>query len=140
MTAPKDFKSAHFLIVDDYKSMRILLKGNLQGMGINKISEASSGNAAYKYLCETIADPTKKIDFVVTDMLMEDGSGIDLVKSIRADQKLKHLPVLMITSMADIENMLNAVKAGVSDYIVKPWEPSELERKLGIIFKKHYTA
>lgn len=134
-TLPADLKEKQFLVTDDYESMRIMLSDHLQQLGIKKIHFASSGSEAFQVIKKNLSGP-QKVDFVLTDMLMENGSGIDLVKAIRSDLTLKDLPVLMITSMSEIEHMLNAVKAGVNDYIVKPWEIDDLAKKISDVYER----
>ena len=121
-------KDMQILIVDDASSMRRLLKNILNQLGFNNIIEADDGTTAMVELS------SEKIDLVVTDWNMPKMTGIELLKNIRADPNLKSIPVLMIIVEAFQGNIIVAVKAGVSDYIVKPFNAKTLEEKIERIF------
>ncbi len=118
------------LIVDDFSTMRRIVKNLLRDLGFNNTVEADDGLTALPIL--------KKggIDFVVTDWNMPGMQGIDLLKTIRADDELKHLPVLMITAEAKREQIVEAAEAGVNGYIVKPFTTAVLKEKLDKIFER----
>ncbi|MDD1783252.1 chemotaxis response regulator CheY [Enterovibrio sp. ZSDZ35] len=118
------------LIVDDFSTMRRIVKNLLRDLGFNNTVEADDGLTALPIL--------KKggIDFVVTDWNMPGMQGIDLLKTIRADDELKHLPVLMITAEAKREQIVEAAQAGVNGYIVKPFTAATLKEKLDKIFER----
>lgn len=118
-----------FLIVDDFASITMMLTNSLNKMGIKKIQSANSGNAAYKIIEGQIGKPNE-IQFVISDFNMPNGTGLDLVKAIRANSALKKLPMLLLTSQAEIEVVLECVQAGVNDYMIKPWQDEELKKKL----------
>lgn len=126
---PDHLKELQFLIVDDYASMTLLLKADLKKIGVHKILSANSGNSAYKIIKDNINTATE-VQFVITDLLMPDGTGKEMTALIRNDPTTKHLPILMISSMTDINLMLDCVKTGISDYIVKPWELTDLVSKI----------
>ncbi|RJX73821.1 chemotaxis protein CheY [Vibrio sinensis] len=118
------------LIVDDFSTMRRIVKNLLRDLGFNNTQEADDGLTALPML--------KKggFDFVVTDWNMPGMQGIDLLKHIRADADLKHLPVLMITAEAKREQIIEAAQAGVNGYIVKPFTAATLKEKLDKIFDR----
>ncbi|MBE1274734.1 chemotaxis response regulator CheY [Enterovibrio baiacu] len=118
------------LIVDDFSTMRRIVKNLLRDLGFNNTVEADDGLTALPIL--------KKggIEFVVTDWNMPGMQGIDLLKNIRADDELKHLPVLMITAEAKREQIVEAAQAGVNGYIVKPFTAATLKEKLDKIFER----
>ncbi|AAW86328.1 chemotaxis response regulator CheY [Aliivibrio fischeri] len=118
------------LIVDDFSTMRRIVKNLLRDLGFNNTQEADDGLTALPLL--------KKggFDFVVTDWNMPGMQGIDLLKTIRADDELKHLPVLMITAEAKREQIIEAAQAGVNGYIVKPFTAATLKEKLDKIFER----
>ncbi|OCH13333.1 MULTISPECIES: chemotaxis response regulator CheY [unclassified Aliivibrio] len=118
------------LIVDDFSTMRRIVKNLLRDLGFNNTQEADDGLTALPLL--------KKggFDFVVTDWNMPGMQGIDLLKMIRADNELKHLPVLMITAEAKREQIIEAAQAGVNGYIVKPFTAATLKEKLDKIFDR----
>ena len=109
--------------------MRTMIVDHLNELGVEKIITANSGNQALKILKENLGKPTQ-IQFVMTDMMMDDGSGLDLARGIRADPALKGLPILMVTSKSEVNLVLEAVKAGVNNYVVKPWEIEDLAKKI----------
>jgi two-component system, chemotaxis family, chemotaxis protein CheY len=123
---PLDF---NILIVDDFPTMRKIVKTVLKQLGYSNIQEAEDGVQALALLRK---DP--KIQFVVSDWNMPNMTGIELLKSVRADPKLKHLPFLMVTAEADKENIVEAVKSGVSNYIVKPFNAATMKEKIEKIF------
>lgn len=123
-------KNMKILIVDDFSTMRRIVKNLLRDLGFNNTQEADDGLTALPLL--------KKggFDFVVTDWNMPGMQGIDLLKTIRADSELKHLPVLMITAEAKREQIIEAAQAGVNGYIVKPFTAATLKEKLDKIFDR----
>ncbi|NUY56302.1 response regulator [Salinivibrio sp. MA351] len=118
------------LVVDDFSTMRRIVKNLLRDLGFNNTVEADDGLTALPIL--------KKggIDFVVTDWNMPGMQGIDLLKEIRKDDELKHLPILMITAEAKREQIVEAAQAGVNGYIVKPFTAATLKEKLDKIFER----
>jgi len=123
-------KNMRILIVDDFSTMRRIVKNLLGDLGFTNTAEAEDGNSA---LAALRASP---FDFVVTDWNMPGMTGIDLLRNIRADDKFKHLPVLMVTAEAKREQIIEAAQAGVSGYIIKPFTAQTLEEKLGKIFER----
>ncbi|WP_299016373.1 chemotaxis response regulator CheY [uncultured Photobacterium sp.] len=118
------------LIVDDFSTMRRIVKNLLRDLGFNNTQEADDGLTALPML------EKGGFDFVVTDWNMPGMQGIDLLKHIRADDELKHLPVLMITAEAKREQIIEAAQAGVNGYIVKPFTAATLKEKLDKIFER----
>lgn len=116
------------LVVDDAATMRRIVKGLLRELGFHKVREAENGSLALEEL------KRKKADLVVSDWNMPVMMGIDLLRAIRADAELKATPVLMVTAEAKKENLMEALQAGVSNYIVKPFTAKTLEEKLNKIF------
>jgi len=116
------------LVVDDAATMRRIVKGLLHELGFKNMREAENGSAALEEL------KRKKADLVVADWNMPVMTGIDMLKAIRADEALKSIPVLMVTAEAKKENIVVALQAGVSNYIVKPFNAKTLEEKLNKIF------
>lgn len=117
------------LVVDDMSTMRRIVKNILKQLGFNNLEEAENGQEALtKLKAETYG-------FVVSDWNMPVMMGIDLLRAIRADEKLKTIPVLMVTAEAQKENLMEAVKAGVSNYVVKPFTAETMQEKINKIFK-----
>lgn len=131
----EEIKSKQFLVVDDQEEMRVLLGHDLTRLGITKIIFASSGNEAFSIVQKNRGTP-EQIDFILTDMMMPDGTGIELTQKIRRTFILDDLPIVMITSKAEVNYVLQAVKMGVTSYVVKPWEEDVLAKKIVESFKK----
>ncbi len=119
-----------FLVVDDFSTMRRIVRGLLKEMGCNHVEEAEDGAAALRML------KAAKFDFVVSDINMPNMNGFDLLKSIKADGDLKHLPVLMVTAEARKEDIVLAAQTGAAGYIVKPFTKATLEEKVQKILQK----
>lgn len=129
MELPAKIKEKSFLICDDYESMRVMMTDSLRSLGVTKITTATSGNEGFQVILDKIAQKTP-IEFVLTDLMMENGSGIDLAKLIRGNPTTKHLPILMVTSKSEVTYVLEAIKAGVNSYVVKPWELEGLQKRI----------
>ncbi len=112
------------LIVDDYKTMLRIIRNLLKQLGFNNVDEATDGSMALQRLRE------KSYDLVISDWNMEPMSGLQLLTEVRADDKLKELPFIMITAESKTENVIAAKQAGVSNYIVKPFNAATLKSKL----------
>ncbi|MBA6389435.1 chemotaxis response regulator CheY [Colwellia sp. BRX10-3] len=123
-------KNMKVLVVDDFSTMRRIIKNLLRDLGFTNISEADDGNTALPMLKDG------NFEFVVTDWNMPGMQGIDLLKAIRADAKLSHIPVLMVTAEAKKEQIIMAAQAGVNGYIVKPFTAATLNTKLDKIFER----
>jgi two-component system chemotaxis response regulator CheY len=123
-------ESMKILIVDDFSTMRRIIKNILKEIGYTNVDEADDGSTALEKLKEG------GFDFVVTDWNMPIMPGIELLKIIRKDAKLKSLPVLMVTAEKSADNVKDAVAAGVSNYIVKPFTAAALKEKIDLIISK----
>ncbi len=132
MSSPEETldKNMKILIVDDFSTMRRIIKNLLRDLGFNNTQEADDGSTALPMLQKS------EFDFVVTDWNMPGMQGIDLLKAIRADDSLKHLPVLMVTAEAKREQIIAAAQAGVNGYVVKPFTAATLKEKLDKIFER----
>lgn len=118
------------LVVDDFSTMRRIIKNLLRDLGFTNVSEADDGSTALPML------QNGDFDFVVTDWNMPGMQGIDLLREIRKDDSLKHLPVMMVTAEAKKEQIVAAAQAGVNGYIVKPFTAATLKGKLDKIFER----
>ena len=116
------------LIVDDFATMRKILKNILKELGYTDLLEAEDGQAALEILRR------EKVDLVILDWNMPNMDGLSLLKAIRSDEALKDTPVLMVTAEAQKQNVLEAVKAGVNNYVVKPFTPEVIQEKISKIF------
>lgn len=121
-------ENTKILVVDDFSTMRRIVRNLLKELGFTNVQEAEDGAVALKMLR---GDP---FDFVVSDWNMPNMTGIELLRAIRADASLKHLPVLMVTAEAKKENIIEAAQAGASGYVVKPFTAATLDEKLKKIF------
>ena len=112
------------LVVDDFSTMRRIVKNCLQEIGYTDISEADDGNTALPML------QAGAFDFLITDWNMPGMPGLDLLKAVRADARLGKMPVLMLTAEAKREQIVEAVQAGASGYVIKPFTAVTLKEKL----------
>lgn len=120
--------SLKVLVVDDMSTMRRIIKNVLKQIGFSDLVEAENGQDALAKL------KAGDIGFIVSDWNMPVMQGIDLLRAVRADAELKHLPFLMVTAEAQKDNIIQAVQAGVSNYVVKPFTAEALQAKLEKIF------
>ena len=118
------------LIVDDFSTMRWIIKNLLRDLGFTNTSEADDGLTALPML------QSGAFDFLVTDWNMPGMSGIDLLRQVRQDERLKSLPVLMVTAEAKREQIIEAAQAGVNGYVVKPFTAQALKEKIEKIFER----
>ncbi len=116
------------LIVDDMSTMRRIMKNALRQLGYNNIEEAEDGQVAFAKLGQW------PVDLVVTDWNMPNMDGLELLKAVRADPTLRALPVLLVTAQAEQKHVLEAIRAGASNYIVKPFTADTLKTKIDKIF------
>lgn len=124
----------NFLIVDDFSTMRRIVRGLLKEMGCNNVDEAEDGAVALNML------KGGKYDFVVSDINMPNMNGFELLKAVKAEESLRHIPVLMVTAEARKEDIVMAAQSGAAGYIVKPFTKATLEEKLQRILSKMTTA
>ena len=117
------------LAVDDMSTMRRIVKNIMKQLGFANVEEAENGQEALDKL------RAESFGFVISDWNMPVMTGIDLLRAIRADDKLKAIPVLMLTAEAQKQNLVEAIQAGVSNYIVKPFTAEVLQEKMNKIFK-----
>jgi two-component system chemotaxis response regulator CheY len=122
------------LVVDDMTTMRKIIKNMLTQIGFTNISEANDGATGWPMI-ESAINEGKPYEFIVSDWNMPQMSGLDLLKTVRATPGLEKLPFLMITAEAEQGNVVIAVKAGVSNFIVKPFSAAVLKEKIDKIFK-----
>jgi two-component system chemotaxis response regulator CheY len=113
-----------FLVVDDSATMRRIIKNNLKTIGFESVVEAEGAQAALAKIA------TGGIDFVISDWAMPEMTGLDLLRAIRANPDHARLPVLMVTGISQQEDIVEAVEAGVSGYVIKPFDPTTLAEKL----------
>ncbi len=121
-------ENTKFLVVDDFSTMRRIVRNLLKELGFSNVQEAEDGVDALNKL------RSDQFDFVVSDWNMPNMTGIELLRAIRGDAALKHLPVLMVTAEAKKENIIEAAQAGASGYVVKPFTAATLDEKLKKIF------
>lgn len=121
------------LVIDDMATMRKIIKNMLGQIGFTNISEADDGATGWP-LIEQAAGSDAPYEFIVSDWNMPTMTGLELLKKLRADDRFKSLPFLMITAEAEQGNVVVAVKAGVSNFIVKPFSAQVLKEKIDKIF------
>jgi len=127
MTTDKEMR---ILVVDDFSTMRRIIKNILRQLGYNNITEADDGSTAWDALNK------EKIDFIISDWNMPTMPGIELLRKVRSSEEFAETPFLMVTAEAQQENIIEAVQAKVSNYIVKPFTAETLGQKIDKIFEK----
>ncbi len=113
------------LVVDDSSTMRRIIKNTLQRLGFNDVLEAEHGLEAWQIL-----ERTPDINVLITDWNMPEMNGLDLVRKVRAEKKYENMPIIMVTTEGGKAEVITALKAGVNNYIVKPFTPQVLKEKL----------
>jgi len=119
-----DYKSTTCLVVEDLTIMRRFIRNSLQGLGFMKIIEAEDGVVALQKL------EKGKIDLIITDWIMNNMDGLDLARNVRANPEISHIPMLMITVLDDYTDVEKAIRAGINDYIKKPFTTEILKNKI----------
>ena len=117
------------LVVDDFESMRRIVKGTLKSIGFSNFIEAEDGVIALKKL------EKEKIDLIISDWIMPNMNGLDFLKAVKGDDKYRHIPFIMVTAEGQKGNVLEAINAGVNNYIVKPFTPETLRGKIQKVLK-----
>ncbi|MFC3853339.1 chemotaxis response regulator CheY [Salinispirillum marinum] len=123
-------KNMKILVVDDFSTMRRIVKNLLRDLGFSNTHEADDGSTAWPML------QSGDFDFLVTDWNMPGMTGIELLQKVRADERLKTLPVLMVTAEAKRDQIVAAAQAGVNGYVVKPFTAAALKEKIEKIFER----
>ena len=124
-----DDRGPRFLIVDDFFTMRRVMLALLKEIGFERAEAADDGGVALEMLKKS------KFDFVITDILMPNMNGFELLSAIKADENLKHLPVLMVTAEARKDDIVRSMESGAAGYIVKPFTRTTLEERIRKILK-----
>jgi len=127
-------KDMKFLVVDDYSTMRRIVKNLLHDLGYAQVQEADDGNTALPML------KAGAFDFLITDWNMPGMPGLDLLKAVRSDDRLAKLPVLMLTAEAKREQIVEAAQAGVNGYVIKPFTAATLKEKIDKILESRASA
>jgi len=119
-----DKSKYQILTVDDFVSMRRIIKNQLSEMGFQQVLEAENGQMAWQVL------ETNRIDIIISDWNMPKMTGLELLKMVRADDRFKNIPFLMVTAESDKDSVVQAVKANVTNYILKPFTPDKFKQKV----------
>ncbi len=122
-------KHMNVLVVDDFPTMRRIIENLLKQIGFTSMEQAADGESALKVLRES----NKKFGLIISDWNMEPMSGYELLKNVRADEKLKATPFILITAESKTENVIAAKQAGVNNYIVKPFNAETLKGKIAAV-------
>ncbi len=120
-------KNMKIMIVDDYSTMLRILRNLLRQLEFNNVDEANNGDEALQKLRES------QYNLIISDWNMAPMTGLDLLKNVRADAKLKHIPFIMVTAESKTDNVIAAKQAGVSNYIVKPFNAETLKSKMSSV-------
>jgi two-component system chemotaxis response regulator CheY len=127
-------KNMKILVVDDFPTMRRIVRNLLKELGFSNVDEAEDGAAGLARL------RGGGFEFVISDWNMPNLDGLEMLKQIRGDATLAHLPVLMVTAESKKENIIAAAQAGASGYVVKPFTAATLDEKLSKILEKMAKA
>ncbi|RKY85339.1 two-component system response regulator [candidate division KSB1 bacterium] len=120
----------NILIVDDSVTMRRILVNTLGKIGYSNVIEATDGKDALAKMY------SEKVDFIITDWNMPEMSGLEFVQSVRGDEYFKNIPILMVTTRSLKDDIITALKAGINNYVVKPFTPEVLDKKIKEILSK----
>lgn len=131
-------KSTQILVVDDMPTIREMVKSQLKALGYHSLSDAEDGDRALQML-KNVKGDNPDFGLVISDWNMPGLSGIEFLKAIRSMEKFKELPFILLTSESEREQVTEAIFAGVSQYIVKPFSPKTLEAKLKAAYDKHHS-
>ena len=132
-------QNTKFLVVDDFATMRKVVKKVLTELGYTDIHEAEDGKAAFQ-LIQDAANGGSPFQCIVSDWNMPNMTGLELLKACKADAKFKDTPFMLVTAESEKEQIIEAAKAGVSEYVVKPFNAATLKEKLGRVYAKHNGA
>lgn len=128
--------STQFLIVDDYSNIRNLVKGQLADFGFEQITEAENVDKGIEVLTAK-SGTDKPVEFIISDWNMPGKTGLEFLKWVRANESFKDLPFLILTTENEQAKIMSAVSAGVSNFLLKPWEEEELGEKIQACWQKH---
>ncbi|HWU42634.1 MAG TPA: response regulator [Bdellovibrio sp.] len=128
-----------FLVVDDFATMRKIIKKVLNELGYTHVEEADDGKTALPMI-QAAHDMGKPYEFIISDWNMPGMQGIDLLKACKADPRFKSTPFMLVTAESEQKHILEAAKAGVSDYVVKPFNSPTLKGKMEKVYAKHFPA
>lgn len=132
-------KETKFLVVDDFATMRKIIKKVLTELGYTNIEEADDGKTALPMI-QAAHSAGNPYGFIISDWNMPGMQGIDLLKAVKADGKFKDLPFMLVTAESEQKHILEAAKAGVSDYVVKPFNSATLKAKMERVWAKHSST
>lgn len=125
------------LVIDDFATMRKIIRKSLTDLGFSKIDEADDGATALPMIKEALSK-NEPYGFIISDWSMPKMQGIELLKACKLDPKLKSTPFMLVTADSEQKQILEAAKVGVSDYVVKPFNATTLRMKMENVFKKHF--
>lgn len=129
--------NSRFLVVDDFKTMRSIVKKVLQTMGYTHFEEAEDGVAAFALIEKANAE-NRPFTCIVSDWNMPNMTGLQLLVKVRSDERFKALPFILVTAENEQGQVLEAAKAGGSNYIVKPFTPADFQAKLKLVYARHF--
>ena len=133
------FVTTKFLVVDDFATMRKIIKKVLNELGYTNVEESDDGKNALPMI-HAAHDAGSPYQFIISDWNMPGMQGIDLLKACKADPRFKSTPFMLVTAESEQKHILEAAKAGVSDYVVKPFNSATLKAKMERVYAKHHPA
>lgn len=126
-----------FLVVDDFATMRKILTKILNELGYSRVDEADDGKKALPLLLQA-ASENQDYGFIISDWSMPGMTGIELLKACKSDHRLESIPFMLVTAESEQKHILEAAKAGVSDYVVKPFNAATLKAKMERVYQRHF--
>lgn len=130
-------QDSRFIVIDDFATMRKIIKKVLSELGYNNIDEAEDGAKALPLIQQSVSEG-KAYKCIISDWNMPNMQGIDLLKACKADGNLKSIPFILVTAEGEQKQIIEAAKAGVSDYVVKPFNAQTLKEKLQKVYDRHH--
>lgn len=124
--------NTRILVLDDMMTMRKIVIKNLKDLGFTDIQDAADGNLGWEILNQS----SPPIQLIISDWNMPNCTGLELLKKVRADERMKSVPFVLLTAEAETHQVMEAVKAGVSNYILKPFTPEHIKEKIEQTYKK----
>ncbi len=132
-------ETTKFLVVDDFSNMRKIIKKVLSDLGYHNIVEAVDGHNAFQLMAEA-AKQSEPFEFIIADWNMPNMSGLDLLKKCRTEEPFRKIPFMMVTAESEQTQILEALKVGVTEYVIKPFSAAKLKEKLESSYKKLNAA
>lgn len=130
-------ETTKFLVVDDFSNMRKIIKKVLSDLGYHNVVEAVDGHNAYQLMTDAVK-ASEPFEFIIADWNMPNMSGLELLKKCRTEEPFRKIPFMMVTAESEQTQILEALKVGVTEYVIKPFSAVKLKEKLESSYKKQH--